>query len=182
MTGIGCDSMMERLIQFCHATSEDRFCQVASRGVLLDFQGTTSFGEFLERSCQELACVSDVSPALLLERIMERERDSSTVVKAGIAIPHVVFPELPHAFMLLARSRGGILFPGSEEPVHAVLMLVEGSAHRYFHLQALQALSRVAHNPDFMDVWMSAREVAELRDWILETHRSRCEHDRRSCM
>jgi len=155
---------------------------VSERSVLLDLDAPMSLNDFLAVAIDRLAPVTDLAPARLLEAFHTREAESSTVVKSGIAVPHVIIDGIGHAAMLLARCRGGVLFPGDEEPVHAILMLVEGIDHRFFHLQALAALSRWAHDPKFMETWLAAGSVAELRKMLLQTHRSRCTLHQTACV
>jgi mannitol/fructose-specific phosphotransferase system IIA component (Ntr-type) len=155
---------------------------VSERCVVLDLQASMTLPEFLDLAIERLAPVTDIPPGRLVAAFHSREAESSTVVKAGIAIPHIIVNGLSRASMLLARCRGGVIFPGENEPVHAILMLVEGLDHRFFHLQALAALSRSAHDPHFMEKWLSAGSVEELRDQLLETHRSRCTLHRSACV
>ncbi len=155
---------------------------VSERCVLLDLEPAVSLDGFLNTAIDRLAPVTDISPERLVAAFHTREAESSTVVKAGIAVPHVIITGAPHASMLLARCRGGVTFPGDEEPVHAILMLVEGIDHRFFHLQALAALSRWAHDPKFMETWLSAASMTDLRNLLLETHRSRCTLHQSACV
>lgn len=141
-----------------------------------------AFSRLLELAIDRLAPMTDISPERLLEAFHSREAEGSTVVKAGIAIPHVILPGVEHAAMLLARCRSGVAFPGEKEPIHAILMLVEGLEHRYFHLQALAALSRSSHDPRFMENWLAAESVESLRRSLLEIHRSRCTMHQSACL
>lgn len=158
----------------CTLDDDDRFCAVAARCMLMDTDESLTFHELLEKAAQRLAEPAGVDPARLMEAFHARETESSTVVGSGIAIPHVILDGIPHAVMLLVRCRSGIRFPGHQNPVFALLMLVEGYEHRYFHLQALAALSRWAHEPDFLRCWMETPSMETLRDTLLEKHRVRC--------
>ena len=155
---------------------------VSDRCVFLDIEESLSFQGFLDVAIERLSPVTDLPPDRLQAAFHTREAESSTVVKSGIAIPHVIITGLARAAMLLARCRGGVFFPGDGEPVHAVLMLVEGIDHRYFHLQALAALSRSAHDPHFMENWLSCVSMEALRDQLLQVHRSRCTLHRSACV
>ncbi len=174
--------MADRNIFYCTPSDEDRFCVVIDRCVQLDLDEPMDFSRFLEVAVGQLAPVTDLPPERLLSAFHTREAEGSTVVKAGIAIPHVIVPGIARAAMLLARSRAGVSFPGESEPIHAILMLVEGYDHRYFHLQALAALSRSSHDPEFMERWLAADSVETLRRALLETHRTRCTLHRSACL
>ncbi len=174
--------MADRNVFYCTPSDEDRFCVVIDRCALLDIEEPMELPRLLEVAIARLAPMTDIPPDHLLEAFHSREAEGSTVVKAGIAIPHVILPGVEHAAMLLARCRGGVRFPGEGELVHAVLMLVEGLEHRYFHLQALAALSRSSHDPRFMENWLAAESVDALRRALLETHRSRCTMHRSACL
>jgi mannitol/fructose-specific phosphotransferase system IIA component (Ntr-type) len=174
--------MADRNVFYCTPSDEDRFCVVIERCALLDLEAPMELPGLLEVAIGRLSPMTDLPPARLLEAFHSREAEGSTVVKAGIAIPHVILPGVEHAAMLLARCRGGVNFPGEKTPVHAILMLVEGLEHRYFHLQALAALSRSSHDPRFMENWLAADSIETLRRALLETHRSRCTMHRSACL
>lgn len=166
--------MADRNVFQCNPNDNDRFCVVAANCLLMDLDASMTFDAFLEQAVQLLAIPAHAAPEQLQKAFQTREAESSTVVREGIAIPHVILEGTSHAVMLLARCREGIWFSAQKEPVFALLMLVEGYEHRYFHLQALAALSRWAHDPDFMRTWITTPTVAELRDTLLELHRTRC--------
>lgn len=166
--------MADQNVFQCNPDNHDRFCVVAAKCILMDLDASMTFDAFLEQAVQLLAIPANATPEQLQQAFQRREAESSTVVREGIAIPHVILEGTSHAVMLLARCRGGVWVPSQNKPVVALLMLVEGYEHRYFHLQALAALSRWAHNPDFMRTWITTPTVAELRDILLALHRTRC--------
>ncbi len=166
--------MADRNVFQCNAEDGDRFCAVAARCMFMDLEESLTFGDFLDMAVPRLAVPAAADASRLLDAFHARESESSTVVRDGIAIPHVILEEVAHPVMLLVRCRGGIRFPGQAAPVFALLMLVEGYEHRYFHLQALAALSRWAHAPDFMRGWLDAPSMETLRNTLLELHRTRC--------
>ena len=114
-----------------------------------------------------------VRPRQLLERLVKREKESSTVLRAGLAIPHIII-EGEHQFdILLARSRQGIVFSEDAPAVHSAFVLVGTSDERNFHLRALSAIAQIVQDSRFEKRWMAARGEQALRDIILLGERRR---------
>lgn len=110
---------------------------------------------------------------LLIKGFKEREAQSSTVLKPGLAIPHIVIPGEKCFQIIPVRSKEGIVFPHSPDPVHTMFVLVGTLDERSYHLRALMAIANLVQENDFEKRWMSARNTEELRDVILLSNRKR---------
>ncbi len=156
---------------------EDRFDRLITRCEILDYDPETT-GKFMAEDMFKI--VADVlSPRLdidektLFNLFVKREKQSSTVVAPGLAIPHVVVKGEGKFEILIVRSRKGIVFPDSPEPVHTMFVLVGSSDERNFHLRALAAIAQIAQDKDFDRNWLKARNIEELRHIILLAERKR---------
>ena len=104
---------------------------------------------------------------------MEREEESSTVIRPGLAIPHIIVPG-DHKFdILLARCKAGITFPKSKDKVYIVFVLYGSKDERNFHLRALAAIAEIAQSTKFDKAWLAARNTEDLRNIILTAERRR---------
>jgi len=152
---------------------EDRFDDLIKESVVLDIEGTLTVEEFLTKVSDVMAPRLNVDSANLLALFTEREEESTTALRPGLAIPHIVIQGSGKSDILLARCKGGITFAESLPPVHAVFVLVGTRDERHFHLCALMAIAQITEEPDFDTRWMAARSVDELRDIVLLGERRR---------
>jgi len=153
--------------------SEDRFDQLVKRCAILDLPEPLLIEDVFRQISSILAVRLGVEEEMLYERFMERERQSCTVVKAGLAIPHVIVPGEGKFEIVLVRCRKGLSFSCVAEPVHALFVLTGSVDERNYHLRALMAIAHIVHEADFEARWKVARNEEELRDVILLSSRKR---------
>jgi PTS system nitrogen regulatory IIA component len=105
----------------------------------------------------------------LAAALTERERNGSTAVGRGIAIPHAKLDLSGGLVACLGRSRHGVKFGSADgEPTHLFFVLAapEGSAGS--HLKALAKISRLAMTPGFLERMLKAKTVAEMHGLLAE--------------
>jgi APA family basic amino acid/polyamine antiporter len=152
---------------------EDRFDHLIKESVVLDIDGALTVEEFLTKVSDVMAPRLNLDSANLLALFTEREEESTTALRPGLAIPHIVIQGSGKSDILLARCKEGITFAESVPPVNAVFVLVGTRDERHFHLCALMAIAQITEEPDFDSRWMAARSVDELRDIVLLGERRR---------
>ena len=151
----------------------DRFDELVERSVILDISDSLSVDDFFNLSADILSQKMNISSNKLVKLFSEREKESSTVITPGLAVPHIIV-DGSHIFeMLIVRCRNGICFPESEKEVHAVFMLIGSKDERNFHLRALSAIAQIVQDVNFEKNWMSAKDEQVLKDILLLTKRKR---------
>jgi amino acid transporter/mannitol/fructose-specific phosphotransferase system IIA component (Ntr-type) len=151
----------------------DRLDQLVQDCPVLDLDEPLSAEEFFRLVGKTLAPELDEDGGELAEKLIERERQASTVVQPGVAMPHLVI-EKPRTFqILLARAKAGITFTGETEPVHAVFVLAGSQDERHFHLRAMAAFAQIIMGPEFKKRWMNATNTDRLRDVLFLEERMR---------
>ena len=153
--------------------AEDRFDHLIRDCAILDLPSGMSRDGMLERVAEHLAPHLDLPPGEITAMLRAREESTSTVIRPGLAIPHIVIEGEGHFEMLLARSREGVLFSPETPPVHAMFMLIGTRDERNYHLRALMAVAEIAQNPDFDRRWLEAPDVSALRRFVLQAKRRR---------
>ncbi|MBD3349617.1 MAG: amino acid permease [Candidatus Eisenbacteria bacterium] len=151
----------------------DRFDAVIEDCVVLDLEDSVSREEFFNVAAAALAPRTGMEPAALVAALKTRERESSTVVAPGLAVPHVILEGEGIFDILLVRAREGIRLSEDKPPVHTAFVLVGTMDHRDLHLRALSAIAQVVQSPDFERRWMEAGSKQELRDVVLLAERRR---------
>jgi mannitol/fructose-specific phosphotransferase system IIA component (Ntr-type) len=114
-----------------------------------------------------------IDPEEVCVRLRRREDLSSTVVRPGLAIPHVIMEGVPSLRVVLARSRQGVAFAGEETPVHVVFALAAPPGDRNLYLRALVAIAEIAQEGEFDRRWMAAGSPEALREVVLAAERRR---------
>lgn len=173
LAGDGLGRELREILLRRDQVTEDRFDHLVRQADILDIAEALSDDGAFERVAQILAPRLDVPPDVMRRMLLERERISSTVIRPGLAIPHVVVPGKARFEILPVRARQGITFPGTPEPVHTVFVLAGSADQRNYHLRALMAIAQIAQEPEFDTRWMRARGVEELRSILLLSNRER---------
>ena len=109
----------------------------------------------------------------IFNRLKQKEKQSSTVIAQGIAIPHTVIDGTDKFGIVILRCRKGITLPNAKEPVHTLFVLLASSDELNFYLRALAAVAQIAQDKEFDDNWLKARNVEELRNILLLAERKR---------
>jgi len=152
---------------------EDEFDHTIKDALILDLDRKMHFNEFIQIAAEELSNRIDVSKDQFIKLFNEREKQSCTALRPGLAIPHIVIEGENKFDVLLVRSKDGIIFPDAPEPVHIVFILIGTRDRRRSHLRALMAIAQIAQHHEFDDKWLSAPTTKDLRDIILLGTRKR---------
>lgn len=154
--------------------TEDRFDHIIKDSQVLDIGETLKMEELFEKVSSNLSQELGVEATRLKELFLKREKESSTVIGKGLAIPHIIIEGKNKFNILLVRSKKGIAFPRSGA-VHTVFALVGSKDERNFYLRALSAIAQICQQKDFEKKWIRARNIEELKDIILLAERRRFE-------
>jgi len=152
---------------------EDKFDKLVEKCEILDIEKQFSSIEFFTIVSKKLSERLDINAKQLLELFINREKESTTVIRPGLAIPHIII-EGEHQFnLLIARCEDGINFPDASIPVYAVFILIGTRDERNFHLRALSSIAQITQDVNFDKDWLRAKSIEELRDIILLAERRR---------
>ncbi|NQT84993.1 PTS sugar transporter subunit IIA, partial [bacterium] len=152
---------------------EDRFDNLIAQCPILDLSESLPAEEMFRLVARELSPRLGIDEEALFDRFIKREKESQTVVRPGVAIPHIMVEGENKFDILLVRCKKGIAFPDAPDPVHTAFILVGSRDERNFHLCALMAVAQVTHESDFDKNWLQARNTTELRHIILLSKRRR---------
>ncbi|WP_437229544.1 cation:proton antiporter [Planctomicrobium sp. SH661] len=127
------------------------------------------FAETPEEAIQELAAVipPSVLPkgALVAENAIERERQFSTDVGMGIAIPHARCAGLKKPVIAFGRSNHGIIFNAqSREPVRFVFLIVTPEEKPEMQVIMLGKIARIMADPQVAQQLQEATTSMEVFD------------------
>jgi len=152
---------------------EDRFDEIIKECEILDLQEKESVESFLKLISGKFTAAVGISKDELFGKFSEREMISSTIVRAGLAIPHIVVEGSGIFKIILVRDRKGIVFSENQAPVKTLFTIVASADERNFYLRALVAIAEIAQEKDFEKNWLAAQTLHDLRDIILLASRRR---------
>ncbi len=167
------EAELARVVHERDQVVEDRFDRLVQQCPALDLPGRISRDELFRKIADLLAAQTPHAPEKLCAMLNRREALSSTLVRPGLAIPHLVLEELDTFQIILIRSRDGIQYEKGQPPVRIVFALAAPTRERNFYLKALVAIAEIAQNPEFDRRWLKAKSAEALREIILVAERRR---------
>ncbi|NQU73266.1 MAG: PTS sugar transporter subunit IIA, partial [Candidatus Omnitrophica bacterium] len=151
---------------------EDKFHKLIEKCEVLDIEGARKMEDFFKTISETLGKELNLKPQDLCKRFIEREADSTTAIRQGLAIPHIIIKG-EHIFkILLVRAKTGVIFTG-DQVAHIVFVIIGSADERGLHLKALAAIAQITENPEFDKKWLGANNIEELRHIILLSERRR---------
>jgi fructose-specific phosphotransferase system IIA component len=99
----------------------------------------------------------------VLEEVMEREREVSTGIGKGVAIPHRLVRGIETSLIGFGRRKNPVNFDaldGNPVDIFFVLLGPEGSANT--HLRLLSKLARYVHNDEFLEALRKAKTAQDV--------------------
>ena len=151
----------------------DRFDHLLSDCTIFDLEGKKTAQDVFEQAAAVFSKTLSIDKQILIDKLLAREAEGSTVLETGLAIPHVII-EGEHKFEILpVRAADGIDFPHAKDPVKTVFFLAGTKDERNYHLRALMAIAQIVQEKDFYDRWFAARDTDALRNLLLLSKRKR---------
>ena len=135
--------------------------------VISDLEPIDKF-EALRAMAERLASkTAKISAEDLFQRIVEREKLSSTGIGSGIAIPHARLDGIEEHAIVFARSHRGIHYDAIDDrPVHLIFMIVGPTTANETHLKALARISKFLHDTSFREQLLIAQSGEEIHEAI----------------
>ena len=153
--------------------TEDRFDRLIKKCEILDLPESIPIEDLFHQISSILSVRLNVEKELLYNSFIQREKESCTVIRPGLAIPHIIIPGNKKFDVLLVRCRAGLSFSCSSVPVYTMFVLAGSLDERNYHLRALMAIAEIAQEVDFEKKWLEAKSIEELRDMIILSTRRR---------
>jgi amino acid transporter/mannitol/fructose-specific phosphotransferase system IIA component (Ntr-type) len=151
---------------------KDKFHKLIEQARVLDIEEVLETEDFFKYISDILGKELNLEPQDLFEKFMQREREASTIIKKGLAIPHIIVEGGNISKILLVRAKAGVVFP-QDEVVHIMFVLAGSVGERVLHLKILAAIAQIAQDPEFDKTWLKAGSKDELRNIVLLAERKR---------
>lgn len=152
--------------------TKDKFHTLIEESEVLDIDEPLKMEDFFRDISDILGKELNLKPQELFRSFVERERESSTVIRKGLAIPHIGVERKNILKTLLVRAKAGIIFP-RDEVAHIIFVFVGSSDQRILHLKILAAIAQTVQSPEFDKKWFEASGKEELKNVVLLAERRR---------
>jgi PTS system nitrogen regulatory IIA component len=132
--------------------------------LVFDLKETTRKEIFLEQAVSHICChCNGVSPRLILEELLRREKIASTGIGHGIAVPHAYVSGLDRMIVAFVRIPEGLEFHSIDgEPVQMALLLAGPRSSKNLHLLLLSRIARLVRNQSFCRRVLCAENAREI--------------------
>jgi nitrogen PTS system EIIA component len=115
------------------------------------------------------ACHPEIDQGRLVAALRERERQVSTALVDGVAIPHARLEGVPRMVAALGRSEAGVECESHDgKPTHLFLLLVVPAEQPGAHLKLLAAASRLLTDERCRVRLMDAPDAGAVLDALRE--------------
>ncbi len=167
------DSELREIIRERDDIQKDRFDHLIENAEILDIPHAISKDEFFQLAGARMCSSLTISCDTIIEKMIQREDESSTVIADNLAIPHIILDGEKKFSILLVRCKEGIHFSDDTPKVQIVFVIAGSRDERTFHLRALAAIAQIVQNPNFEKKWLRAKNIESLRDIVLLGERKR---------
>ena len=109
-------------------------------------------------SCQEIT-----------RAVVEREKEASTGMGKGVAVPHVKHPAVKDVTAAIGQSSAGIDFSAlDKQPVYSVILLISPAGNPDKHLQAMENIFGHLQQDKFRKFLRQCRSPEQIEDLLRE--------------
>ena len=171
----GLEAELREVVRSRDGLVEDAFDRAVADAPTFLMPGAPSMEEFFAEAAKLAAVATGMPSGELCERLLARERASSTVIAPGVAVPHLILPEGADRFLVvLAKCEDGVPFAGAEDgdPVRTAVFLFASRDRRDAHLRSLAMVAQTILASGFDKRWARARSPQQLRDIFLLARRT----------
>jgi fructose-specific phosphotransferase system IIA component len=124
--------------------------------------------EVIEELVSLLADTSDVREVdTVLEAVMKREREGSTGLEKGVAIPHAKSDAVKGLSIVVGVSRDGIDFESQDgKPAHLMFLMVAPTSESGPHVQAIAKIVKMVKLDKFRKKLIDAKKPEDVVEAI----------------
>jgi len=105
----------------------------------------------------------------IVKAVIKREREASTGMGKGVAIPHVKHPMIKEVVATIGRSSTGIDFAAlDKQPVYSVILIISPSDKPDKHLQAMESIFKHLQSDRFRKFLRQSETGEQIEDLLRE--------------
>jgi two-component system, OmpR family, sensor histidine kinase KdpD len=118
-----------------------------------------------------------LSPALILDAVLEREKQGSTFLNEGVAFPHARLEGLAKSYVAVGLTRKGIADVATEKPIESVFFILSPASRPNDMIQILAFVSKAFRDRQLMKnlrIASTADDVlSAIKNWEADQDKSK---------
>ena len=151
----------------------DEFDKKIEKAIFLDINRKLTKDECFSIISKKFSDELKLLPEIILSRLNEREDESSTVIADHIAIPHIILDGEQIFNIMLVRAAEGINYSEKHPDIKAIFVIAGSRDKRKLHLRSLAAIAQIIDKRNFINNWLNAKNINQIKDMILLSGRKR---------
>jgi len=105
----------------------------------------------------------------ITKAVIKREKEASTGIGKGVAVPHVKHPAVKEVVAAVGQSSVGIDFAAlDKQPVYSVILLLSPADSPDRHLQAMESIFKHLQKEKFRKFLRQAQNAEQIEDLLRE--------------
>ncbi len=105
----------------------------------------------------------------IIRMVIEREKEASTGMGKGVAVPHVKHKVIKDVVAVIGQSGAGIDFSAlDKQPVYSVILLISPVDDPDKHLQAMESVFRHLQHEKFHKFLRQCRNLEQIEELLRE--------------
>lgn len=105
----------------------------------------------------------------IIKAVIKREKEASTGIGKGVAVPHVKFAGTKEIVATIGQSSVGIDFSSlDKQPVYTVILLISPADNPDKHLQAMENIFKHLQQDKFRKFLRQSQTAAQIEDLLRE--------------
>ncbi len=105
----------------------------------------------------------------IIKSVVKREKEASTGIGKGVAIPHVKHHAVKNVVAAIGQSSSGIDFSSlDKQPVYSVILLISPVDNPDKHLQAMENIFKNLQQEKFRKFLRQSETTAQIEDLLRE--------------
>ncbi len=148
---------------------------IVAEAIVPDLQASTRDDAIRELvgHLKDAGKISETDFEDIVSKLIERERQGSTGIGKGIAVPHIKHPAVTQIIGTIGRSAEGMDFNSLDKaPVYSIMLLVSPPNNPDKHLEAMERLFSHLQRDMFRKFLRQAETQQEIVDLLKEADES----------
>jgi len=109
----------------------------------------------------------------IIKVVIKREKEASTGMGKGVAVPHVKHPAVSDVVVTIGQSSAGIDFASlDKQPVYTVIFLVSPVDNPDRHLQAMEKIFKHLQQDKFRRFLRQSQTIEQIEDLLREADKN----------
>lgn len=144
---------------------------ICSEAIVADIEAVDRDGSIAELVCalENAGKLNKKEHKEIIKHIIKREKEASTGMGKGIAVPHVKYDRINNIIATVGCSKKGIDFQSLDnQPVYSIILLISPKDQPEKHLIAMEKIFQTLQQEKFRKFLRQADSAEQIEDLLKE--------------